>query len=178
VHRWLVVAAAGHKENDVRRAEERRPRGSATSPHPGAEPVEQAPQFDSRRADEVRRLQDFHVQAVKTVPAACEELDGGAEVESDGLHRSDGQPPLGVPRYSPARFRCVLELGQAGAPPSRIQDQARWEMGTGPVAAVLHLFTGFFAGVVLPAVWSSCPARRRAATAVLTQVLKAMRHRS
>ncbi|MFC7259231.1 hypothetical protein [Streptomyces lutosisoli] len=45
------------------------------------------------------------------------------------------------------------------------------------IALLALMFTGFFAGVVLPAVWSSRPARRRAATAVLTQVLKALRHR-
>lgn len=35
--------------------------------------------------------------------------------------------------------------------------------------------TGLYAGVVLPAVWSRKPARRRAALRVLTQLLGALR---
>lgn len=39
------------------------------------------------------------------------------------------------------------------------------------------MFTALFAGVVLPAVWSSSPARRRAAAAVLSQILMTVRRR-
>lgn len=47
---------------------------------------------------------------------------------------------------------------------------------TAPVPAlVLALLFSVFAGVVLPAVWSTQPARRQAAAAVLTQLLQAGR---
>lgn len=39
------------------------------------------------------------------------------------------------------------------------------------------MFTALFTGVVLPAVWSSSPARRRAAAAVLSQILMTVRRR-
>ncbi|MGW2040795.1 hypothetical protein [Streptomyces virginiae] len=39
------------------------------------------------------------------------------------------------------------------------------------------MFTALFAGVVLPAVWSSRPARRRAAAAVLREILLTVRRR-
>ncbi|WP_328301885.1 hypothetical protein OG389_31250 [Streptomyces sp. NBC_00435] len=39
------------------------------------------------------------------------------------------------------------------------------------------MFTALFTGVVLPAVWSSRAARRRAAAAVLSQILMALRRR-
>ncbi|MFD9633354.1 hypothetical protein [Streptomyces violascens] len=39
------------------------------------------------------------------------------------------------------------------------------------------MFTALFTGVVLPAVWSSCPARRRAAAAVLREILMTVRQR-
>lgn len=45
------------------------------------------------------------------------------------------------------------------------------------IALLPLLLAGFFVGVVLPAVWSSVPARRRAAAAVLKQVLRALRRR-
>ncbi|MFE1409485.1 hypothetical protein ACFW6F_01465 [Streptomyces sp. NPDC058746] len=46
---------------------------------------------------------------------------------------------------------------------------------TSPIALLAFVFTALFTGVVLPAVWSSHPARRRAAAAVLTQVLSTLR---
>lgn len=43
------------------------------------------------------------------------------------------------------------------------------------IVLVAVMFTALFTGVILPAVWSSCPARRRAAAAVLGQILRAVR---
>ncbi|WP_274555448.1 hypothetical protein [Streptomyces spiramyceticus] len=49
---------------------------------------------------------------------------------------------------------------------------------TDPVALWLALmFFAFFAGVILPAVWSSRPTRRQAAAAVLAQLLTVLRRR-
>ncbi|MGW5125330.1 hypothetical protein ACWEQ7_15000 [Streptomyces sp. NPDC004069] len=48
-----------------------------------------------------------------------------------------------------------------------------WMPGSLP-ALMLAVFVSVFVGVVLPAIWSAQPARRRAAAAVLTQILAAM----
>ncbi len=45
------------------------------------------------------------------------------------------------------------------------------------IALLPLVCAGFFVGVILPAVWSSCPARRQAAVEVLTQVLRSMQRR-
>jgi hypothetical protein len=45
-----------------------------------------------------------------------------------------------------------------------------WISGSLPVL-MLAVFVCLFVGVVLPAVWSAQPARRRAAAAVLAQIL-------
>ncbi|UUU34300.1 hypothetical protein JIX56_33145 [Streptomyces sp. CA-210063] len=44
-----------------------------------------------------------------------------------------------------------------------------------PVLLAALVFTAVYVGVVLPAVWSRKPARRRAALSVLTQLLTALR---
>ncbi|MFF8968513.1 hypothetical protein [Streptomyces sp. NPDC014995] len=46
-----------------------------------------------------------------------------------------------------------------------------------PALFVLLVFAAVYVGVVLPAVWSRKPARRRAALKVLTQLLGALRPR-
>ncbi|MEV8248585.1 hypothetical protein ACFWJV_29975 [Streptomyces rochei] len=48
-----------------------------------------------------------------------------------------------------------------------------WIPGSVP-ALLLAVFVCVFAGVVLPAIWSAQPARRRAAAAVLAQMLAVM----
>lgn len=48
-----------------------------------------------------------------------------------------------------------------------------WVPGSLP-ALLLVVFVCLFVGVVLPAIWSAQPARRRAAAAVLAQILAVM----
>ncbi|MEV7203462.1 hypothetical protein [Streptomyces griseoluteus] len=48
-----------------------------------------------------------------------------------------------------------------------------WIPGSLP-ALMLAVFVPVFVGVVLPAIWSAQPARRRAAAAVLAQILAVM----
>ncbi|CAM5623199.1 hypothetical protein SXANM310S_02165 [Streptomyces xanthochromogenes] len=50
----------------------------------------------------------------------------------------------------------------------------RW-LSSHAIVLLALMFTALFTGVVLPAVWSSRPARRRAAAAVLTQILMTVR---
>ncbi|GFE25938.1 hypothetical protein RB199_30385 [Streptomyces libani] len=52
-----------------------------------------------------------------------------------------------------------------------------WPTSDSASSVLALIFLAVFAGVVLPAVWSSRPSRRRAAAAVLAQLLSALRRR-
>ncbi|MFJ5631053.1 hypothetical protein ACIQF5_00240 [Streptomyces goshikiensis] len=52
----------------------------------------------------------------------------------------------------------------------------RW-LTSHAIVLLALMFMALFTGVVLPAVWSSHPARRRAAAAVLREILMTVRRR-
>ncbi|GGY70980.1 hypothetical protein GCM10010326_76430 [Streptomyces xanthochromogenes] len=74
-----------------------------------------------------------------------------------------------------ARIRLPLDRLVVWFPPVRFEEREMpWLTGQVPALA-LALCLLAFAGVVLPAVWSTQPARRQAAAAVLAQLLAALR---